>query len=78
MVNLLKIMIKLTRLNGEQFILNAIYIEQLQSVPDTTVTLTNGKKFMVKENEDEVIKQVTEYYRKISILAGSKQDKEET
>lgn len=71
-------MIKLTRLNGDQFILNAIYVEQIQSVPDTTITLTNGKKYMVREPEEQVIKLVTDYYRNISILASPMKDREET
>jgi flagellar protein FlbD len=78
MVNLLKIMIKLTRLNGEKFILNAIYIEVVNSIPDTTISLTNGKKVMVQETEEKVTELVTEYYQKISILGGTKRDKEET
>ncbi|WP_246939923.1 flagellar FlbD family protein [Bacillus pinisoli] len=61
-------MIKLTRLNGSSFCLNAIYIEQIQSFPDTTITLTNGKKIVVRENEDDVILLVTDFFRQISIL----------
>ncbi|MBM7659356.1 flagellar protein FlbD [Bacillus mesophilus] len=61
-------MIKLTRLNGSSFSLNAIYIEQIQSFPDTTITLTNGKKIVVRENEDDVILLVTDFFRQISIL----------
>jgi flagellar protein FlbD len=68
-------MIKLTRLNGSSFSLNAIYIEQIQSFPDTTITLTNGKKIVVRESEDDVILLVTYFFRQISIL-GHKIDME--
>ncbi|KAA0547931.1 flagellar FlbD family protein [Bacillus sp. BGMRC 2118] len=61
-------MIKLTRLNGTSFSLNAVYIEQVQSFPDTTITLTNGKKIVVRESEDDVILLVKDFYRQISIL----------
>lgn len=61
------IMIQLTRLNGETFILNAFMIEQIQSYPDTTITLTNGKKIVVQTPELEVLELVTTYYRKIGI-----------
>jgi flagellar protein FlbD len=61
-------MIKLTRLNGSSFSLNAIYIEQIQSFPDTTITLTNGKKIVVRESEDDVILLITDFFRQISIV----------
>ncbi|MBP1949131.1 flagellar FlbD family protein [Virgibacillus litoralis] len=60
-------MVQLTRLNGELFLLNAIMIEQIQSHPDTTITLMNGKKIVVKDSESEVQQLVTDYYRKIGI-----------
>ncbi|MEN1966868.1 flagellar FlbD family protein [Lentibacillus sp. N15] len=58
-------MITLTRLNNETFTLNACLIEQLQSYPDTTITLVNGKKLVVKETEARVAELITYYYRKI-------------
>ncbi|MCA1030078.1 flagellar FlbD family protein [Bacillus timonensis] len=61
-------MIKLTRLNGKNFTLNAIYIEQVESFPDTTITLTNGKKFVVKESEVDVMLKVENFYKNINIL----------
>lgn len=60
-------MIHLTRLNNEKFVLNAIYIEQIQSLPDTTISLINGKKIVVKDNASEVLQQVTSYYQKIGL-----------
>lgn len=61
-------MISLTQLNGNTFTLNAIYIEQIQSFPDTTITLTTGKKFVVKESEEEVTQLISEFYRNITLL----------
>ncbi|MQR96516.1 flagellar FlbD family protein [Fictibacillus phosphorivorans] len=61
-------MISLTQLNGNTFTLNAIYIEQIQSFPDTTITLTTGKKFVVKESEEEVAQLITAFYRNIMLL----------
>jgi|UniRef100_A0A7V3VT00 flagellar protein FlbD len=58
-------MINLTHLNGETFFLNAEYIESVESKPDTLITTFNGKKYLVKESCDEVIKRVIEYRRKI-------------
>ncbi|MFT4413569.1 flagellar FlbD family protein [Fredinandcohnia humi] len=61
-------MITLTKLNDKQFSLNALFIEQVESFPDTTITLTNGKKFVVKETETEVQLKVIEFYQKINVL----------
>lgn len=62
-------MIQLTRLNGDTFTLNALYIERIQSFPDTTITLTNGNLIVVKEPEREVIQKTIDFYRKINMLA---------
>jgi flagellar protein FlbD len=61
-------MIKLTRLNGQPFMLNAIYIEQVQSFPDTTITLSNGKKIVVLETEDDVMLKISSFYQKVGIV----------
>ncbi|WP_404459506.1 flagellar FlbD family protein [Oceanobacillus kapialis] len=60
-------MIELRRLNNETFILNALMIEQIQSFPDTTITLINGKKVVVKEAEQEVAELIEKFYRKIGL-----------
>ncbi|ANU24581.1 flagellar FlbD family protein [Planococcus donghaensis MPA1U2] len=61
-------MIQLTRLNRSAIVLNAIYIERIESTPDTLVTLTTGKKLHVLETVEEVMDKVTVYYRKLNIL----------
>lgn len=61
-------MITLTRLNGKTFTLNAIYIEQVEAFPDTTITLTNGKKIVVRESVKDVVELVNHFYRQISII----------
>lgn len=61
-------MIKLTKLNGKQFILNAIYIEKIESFPDTTITLTNGKKYVVKETEEKTVRLVKEFYQSVNLI----------
>jgi flagellar protein FlbD len=63
-------MIELTKLNGKTFSVNALYIETVESFPDTTITLTNGRKYIVKETEEEVRKRVTEFYRTIQVLSN--------
>lgn len=58
-------MIKVTGLNGKEFYLNAEYIEKIEANPDTTITLFNGKKYIVAEPVEEVIKRVIDYKKKI-------------
>ncbi|MGG3799866.1 flagellar FlbD family protein [Metabacillus fastidiosus] len=65
-------MIQLTKLNGKTFSLNAIYIEQLESFPDTTITLANGNKFVVKEPESVVRSRIIEFYNAINVLSVKK------
>ncbi|TYS11803.1 swarming motility protein SwrD [Bacillus subtilis] len=62
-------MIKVTRLNGQPFTLNALFIEQIECFPDTTITLSNGKKFVVKEDEETVLEKIATFYRKIQIFS---------
>ena len=57
------IMVTLTRLNGSAVVINAELIEMLETTPDTVVTLTNGKKFLVQEHADEVVQRIIEYRR---------------
>ena len=63
-------MIELTRLNGKAFMLNALYIETVQSFPDTTITLTNGTKYIVLESNDQVKQKITAFYRDVQLLSN--------
>ncbi len=54
-------MIKLTRLNQREFVVNAEMIEFVEATPDTIISMVSGKKVMVVENVDVVIERVVEY-----------------
>ena len=54
-------MIKLTRLGGEPFILNADLIRFVEARPDTFVTLTTGDRVVVAESMDEVLRRAVAY-----------------
>lgn len=56
-------MIKLTRLDGEPFALNAELILYVEARPDTFVTLTTGERIVVAESMDEVIRKAVDYQR---------------
>ncbi|MBI5833079.1 MAG: flagellar FlbD family protein [Armatimonadetes bacterium] len=56
-------MVKVRRLDGSRFVLNAELIETLEATPDTVLRLTNGKVYVVKEGVDEVLASVIAYKR---------------
>lgn len=60
-------MIKVTRMNGLELVINGDMIEFLEATPDTVLTLTTGKKFVLKDSVDEVIQKVIDYKRSIGI-----------
>ena len=60
-------MIELTRLNGTSFSVNPELIEVIESTPDTVVTLTTGRKLIVKESRQEVKNLVLSYKRDIFV-----------
>ncbi len=56
-------MIKLTQLNGRSIVVNVDLIEFVESTPDTIVSLTTGKKILVKETDEEVIRLTAAFRR---------------
>lgn len=54
-------MIRVSRLDGTQFYVNADLIEMVEMTPDTVLSLTNGKKFVVRESAEEVVSRVVTY-----------------
>ncbi len=47
-------MIDVTKLNGVNITVNADLIETIEETPDTVLTLTTGKKIIVKESRQDV------------------------
>ncbi|WP_291572707.1 flagellar FlbD family protein [Clostridium sp. UBA4548] len=58
-------MIEVSTLTGTTFILNCEHIEKIEHIPETVITLINGKKYLVKEDVEEVINRVIKYKNKI-------------
>jgi flagellar protein FlbD len=56
-------MIRVTRINDMELVINADLIEFVESIPESMITLTTGKKIMVKEKIDEIINRVAEFKR---------------
>jgi len=58
-------MIAVTRLNHTSVVINSDLIEQIESTPDTVVTLTTGQKIMVLETTEAIIERVLDFRRSI-------------
>lgn len=58
-------MIRVHRLNGEEFYLNPDHIETMESTPNTVIKLGNDGMYLAKESIDEVIQLIIEFKRKI-------------
>jgi flagellar protein FlbD len=54
-------MIHVTKLNNETCIVNSDLIELIEITPDTLLTLTTGRKLMVRETSDEIVAKITAY-----------------
>jgi flagellar protein FlbD len=59
--------IRLSRMGGQGFVLNAELIEYLESTPDTVITLVGGKTVMVRESVDLVVRRILRYRRRIRL-----------
>jgi len=65
-------MIELTRLQNQKIVVNADLIEFVEATPDTMISTTTGKKLLVKESVQEVIKLFVEYKHRIHTLKPRK------
>ena len=60
-------MIKLTKFNGDEFVVNAELIRFVESRPDTYVTLTGNDRLLVRESVEEVVRRSIAYSQAIRI-----------
>ena len=58
-------MTELTKLNDIKFSVNPELIEIVETTPDTVITLTTGRKLIVKESRQDIKNLVLSYKRKI-------------
>lgn len=60
--------IELTRFNGTRFYLNADLVEYIEATPDTVITLSSGKRHLVKEDVLTVVERIIAYHRRIHYI----------
>ncbi|QDV27739.1 flagellar FlbD family protein [Aureliella helgolandensis] len=61
-------MIRLTRLDGQAFVLNADLIRYVEQRPDTYITLTSGERIVVGETTETVVERAVEYQQRKAML----------
>ncbi|MGB4589249.1 MAG: flagellar FlbD family protein [Clostridiaceae bacterium] len=66
-------MIRLRSLSGGEFYLNNDLIVKIEALPDTVITLTDGRTIRVKDTPEEIIERIVQYKRRI--YQGSLEDK---
>lgn len=59
-------LVRLSRFDGSEFYINADLIEIIEMTPDTVISLTNGRKFVVRQSADEVVSLVVDYKRRVA------------
>ena len=69
-------MIELTKLNNKKFVINSDLIETVEAMPDTTISLTTGNKFVVREEVHEVIHKVIEFKQQFNLFLQKKREEE--
>ena len=58
-------MIVLTKRSKEQFVVNHLQIECIESIPELKITMMNHDFFLVRETVEEIIQKIAEYNAKV-------------
>lgn len=65
-------MVGLTKMNQHRIVINADQIEIIETTPDTVITMTNGHKYIVMENAEEVVALIVKYKQRIFNMISDK------
>ena len=60
------IMIALTKINGEIIVINSKQIEHIDVIPESKITMMNGKYYIVRESVAEIIDKEIQFNRQIA------------
>ena len=58
-------MITITKINDVELVVNCDLIELVETTPDTTITMTTGRKVIIKESVDEVLERIVAYKKRL-------------
>lgn len=58
-------MVEVRGINGEDFLINSNLIEIIEFIPETKLTLTTGKYYLIKDTKEEIVDKIIKYNQKI-------------
>ena len=64
-------MIQVRLFNDAEIVVNSDLIEFVESTPDTVISLSTGKKLMVKDSVADVVEKIIEFRRRLGPAAGA-------
>ena len=67
-------MIFLTRLVGNEVVINSDLIVTVEKTPDTVITLTTGDRIMVKESVEDVVERAAAFRHRVLQGPGVRAD----
>ena len=66
-------MIRVHRLNDQEFLINCELIEFVEETPNTVISMVSGRKIVVAETSEQIVKLIIEHKRKIFGGTGIKE-----
>lgn len=64
-------MIHLTRINHSPLILNPDLIELIQATPDTLISLTTGRNYVVLDSPEDVIDRIVAFRQRVAAVQNT-------
>lgn len=58
-------MVEVKGINGEEFIINSSLIEIIEFIPETKITMTTGRYYLIKDTKEEIINKIKKYNKEI-------------
>ena len=58
-------MIEVHAINGSEIYINCDLIESVEMIPETKISLTTGKYYLVSESGHEIVRKMINYYQEI-------------
>ncbi len=58
-------MVEVVGINGETFLINAALIEKIEFIPETKITLTTGKYYLIRDSKEDIVNKIIKFNQKI-------------
>lgn len=60
-------MISVRLINNEEIVLNSDLIEFMEATPDTVISLSSGKKMIVRDSISDIVDKIVDFRRQLSV-----------